>query len=145
MAPARGSPLFIPLFTLKRGEGSYEIPVQNPADMRFSKERVAGLAKTVVETLTHEGLIGIPNKRSGTDGFSPAVGVPTAVGGPTQMVSRLVSRIEGLILGELQSEDRLNEEVREIMKRYEQKIREGQADYQTLFRMIKKQLIRERE
>jgi hypothetical protein len=97
--------------------------------MRFSKERVAGLAKTVVATLTHEGLIGISDKKTGMASF-PA---------------RLTSNIESLILRELQSEDRLNEEVREIMKKYEQKILEGQADYQTLFQMIKKQLIRDRE
>ncbi len=93
--------------------------------MRFSRERVAGLAKTVVETLANEGLIDFKEKRAHK--------------------AELVSKVDALILKELQVEDLLHEEVREIMKKHEKKIREGEADYQTLFQMIKKQLMRDRE
>lgn len=55
-----------------------------------------------------------------------------------------VESLEGAITEELSVEDRLNAEVRQLMKAYEAEIERGQVDYQKMFTMIKQKLVRER-
>jgi hypothetical protein len=52
--------------------------------------------------------------------------------------------VEQAIINDLQAEDRLNEEVKDILKTYEREIEQGRADYKTMFDLIKKKLVRER-
>lgn len=52
--------------------------------------------------------------------------------------------LEELILEELMVEDRLNAEVREMLKQYDSEIEKGRLDYRRLFEMTKKKLVRER-
>jgi len=89
--------------------------------MKLAKERVTSLSKTLVETLLAEGLISSSSKKE-----------------------LLIGKIESAILDDLQVEDRLNAEVREILKGYEKEIEKGNVDYQKMFQMIKKQLIKDR-
>lgn len=49
------------------------------------------------------------------------------------------------ILQELMIEDRLNDEVREILIKFDSEIERGNLDYRTLFDMTKKKLVRERD
>ncbi len=75
-----------------------------------------------------------------------------------QMVRRLTPRmiettepqalaelIAGVIIEELEVEDRLNEEVREILSQYTDYMRREGVSYQEMFRRIKNQLIAERK
>jgi hypothetical protein len=41
-------------------------------------------------------------------------------------------------------EDRVNAEVRQMLKIYEKQIEQGQVDYQKMFQMVKQKLVRER-
>jgi hypothetical protein len=52
--------------------------------------------------------------------------------------------VEKAIAEDLMVEDRLNEEVKQILKTYEREIEQGRADYKTMFDMVKKKLVRER-
>ena len=52
--------------------------------------------------------------------------------------------LEELILHELMAEDRLNQEVREMLQQYDSEIEKGRLDYRRLFDLTKKKLIRER-
>ncbi len=90
--------------------------------MKLAKERVASLSKILVETLLKEALIASSAKKE-----------------------LLVGKIESVILENLQVEDRLNAEVREILKGYEKEIERGEVDYQKMFQMVKKQLIKDRD
>jgi uncharacterized protein len=45
---------------------------------------------------------------------------------------------------ELSVEDRLNAEVRQLLKAYDTQIEQGQVDYQKMFQMVKQKLVRER-
>jgi hypothetical protein len=45
---------------------------------------------------------------------------------------------------DLSLEDRLNAEVRQMLKVYEKQIEQGQVDYQKMFQMVKQKLVRER-
>lgn len=56
----------------------------------------------------------------------------------------LVSRIEEALNEEGLVEDKLNSEVREIMKNYSDQIDKGEADYNRLFQMVKQKLAKER-
>ena len=56
----------------------------------------------------------------------------------------LVETLEQAITDELSVEDRLNGEVRQLLKAYEREIETGQVDYQKMFTMIKQKLVRER-
>lgn len=56
----------------------------------------------------------------------------------------LVESLEQAITQELSLEDRVNAEVRQLLKTYEQQIEQGQVDYQKMFQMVKQKLVRER-
>ncbi len=53
--------------------------------------------------------------------------------------------ISEMIVTELSAEDRLNDEVREILEQYANYMRENQISYSDMFRKIKNQLIAERK
>lgn len=59
-------------------------------------------------------------------------------------MNRLRALVRQAMLDELLVEDRLEEEVRQILQRYEVEIRRGRLSYTTLFNRIKAQLVRER-
>ena len=53
--------------------------------------------------------------------------------------------IYAIIAEDMKLEDRLNEEVKDIMERYDSELKSGKLDYNKLFNMIKQQLIKERK
>lgn len=57
---------------------------------------------------------------------------------------QLAQAVEQLITEELSVEDRVNEEVREVLKQYETEIDKGRLDYRKLFDLTKKKLVAER-
>jgi hypothetical protein len=57
---------------------------------------------------------------------------------------KLVEEINHIILEEFIKEDQLDQEVREILSDYMEKIREKNIEYQTMFRMIKTKLAKEK-
>jgi hypothetical protein len=60
---------------------------------------------------------------------------------PRRMVQALVS----IVSRELQVEDRLNDEVREILTEHSEEMRRTNVEYREMFKMIKKKLARERK
>ena len=89
--------------------------------MKLTKERVHHLAGSMASNL-HE------------KGFVEFTGTKQA----------LVEALEAGIIDELSVEDRLNTEVRTLMKQYDAEIERGGVDYQKMFTMIKTKLVRER-
>lgn len=63
---------------------------------------------------------------------------------PLTSQETLVEVTESIVLDELMVEDRLNEEVREILKKYESEIEKGRLDYRKLFELTKQKLVKER-
>jgi hypothetical protein len=80
------------------------------------------MAATVIERLEAQGLLQIQGK--------------------TDLV---VQQLEAAITTELQVEDRLNADVREMLKQFDREFAAGRADYQKMFSMVKKKLIKERD
>ena len=57
---------------------------------------------------------------------------------------KLLSETEEIIMQELTVEDRLNEEVREILKKHSVEIQQGRLDYRRLFDLTKQKIVKER-
>ena len=89
--------------------------------MKLKKERITILAGNIVERLIAK------------ESIKPEV--------PKEA---LVSKIETIITEELMIDDRLNDDVREIMKTYSKQIEQGSINYNKMFQMIKAKLVQER-
>ncbi len=89
--------------------------------MRLSRDRVRHIAEAVATRLQQEGYVELTGERK-----------------------QAVEALDRAITEELSVEDRLNSEVRQMMKAYEKEIERGQVDYQKMFTMIKKKLVRDR-
>jgi hypothetical protein len=89
--------------------------------MRLPKGMINFLAKVLTETLIGEGFI--------------------AIKGPRE---ELEARIKHVITEDLLVEDRLNEEVKEILREYADEIGKREIDYSRMFNLIKSKLIKER-
>ena len=55
------------------------------------------------------------------------------------------ARVRHAVTAELQVEDRLNDEVREIMRQHMERIRRADVEYHEMFKVIKARLARERD
>ncbi len=89
--------------------------------MRVPKSWVPILARKVSENLTSKGVVK-----------------------PTVSMDKFIEKTEEIILEELTLEDRLNEEVRELLKKHSTDIERGRMDYRKLFELTKQKLVRER-
>lgn len=89
--------------------------------MRLSKERIHHMAESLAARLLQEGHLDVTGDRKA-----------------------FVETLDAAITGELVIEDKLNTEVRQMLKAYEKQIEQGQVDYQKMFTMIKNKLVRER-
>ncbi len=57
----------------------------------------------------------------------------------------LIEKVTNLITDEFMKEDKLDQDVREILNKHMEKIRKDNIEYQTMFRMIKSKLAKEKE
>jgi len=88
--------------------------------MRLNKNQIEHLASVILRNLAKEGKIIIENK------------------------SRLLEEITVILLDEFQKEDRLDQEVRELLSKHMEKIRRENIEYQAMFKEVKKKLAREK-
>ncbi|HMK61308.1 MAG TPA: DUF507 family protein [Dissulfurispiraceae bacterium] len=89
--------------------------------MRIPKSWVPTMARRIAENLVKKELV------------ESAVPLET-----------LILETERLLLEELMVEDRLNDEVRQILKKFEPEIEKGRLDYRRLFDMTKQKIVKER-
>lgn len=89
--------------------------------MRVPKSWVPLLTKKIIDALITKGLI------------KPEI--------PTE---KLLLEAETIIFDELSIEDRLNDEIRELLKKHSTEIEKGHLDYRKLFELTKQKLVKER-
>ena len=89
-------------------------------NMRLNKNQIEHLAFLILRNLRKEGKVLIEDKSS------------------------LLNEMISLITEEFQKEDQLDQEVRELLSKHMEKIRKDNLEYQTMFRMIKTKLAKER-
>jgi hypothetical protein len=63
----------------------------------------------------------------------------------TKDVENLTQQVRQVMSEEITVEDRLNDEVREILSRYSDEMRRTGASYQEMYKKVKSQLARERK
>ena len=63
---------------------------------------------------------------------------------PKIPVEKLIEQADTILLEELMLEDRLNNEVRELLKKHETDIERNRMDYRKLFELTKQKLVKER-
>ncbi|MDA8078447.1 MAG: DUF507 family protein [Nitrospiraceae bacterium] len=63
---------------------------------------------------------------------------------PTVSMEKFIAEAELIIMQELTVEDRLNDEVRELLKHHATDIERGRMDYRKLFDLTKQRLVKER-
>lgn len=88
--------------------------------MRINKNQIEHLAFIAVRSLIKEKKIIVEDK------------------------NKLIESLENLLTEDFQKEDKLDQEVREILSKHMEKIRNENIEYQTMFRMIKTKLAKER-
>jgi len=88
--------------------------------MRLTQEQIEVIAFRVVHDLQKKGLI------SADDAHDVEL------------------RLQQVVTDELMVEDRLNDEVREIMRSYDDQIRRADVEFHEMFKVIKAKLARER-
>ena len=89
--------------------------------MRIPKTWVPLLAKKIVDNILSKNLVR-----------------------PLAPSEKVLSETEELLLDELSVEDRVNDEVREILKGHASEIEKGRMDYRRLFDLTKQKLVKER-
>ncbi|OGW25078.1 MAG: hypothetical protein A2X59_00345 [Nitrospirae bacterium GWC2_42_7] len=89
--------------------------------MRIPKTWVSLLSKKVADNITSKGLVK-----------------------PTVDMDKFLFNVEEIITEELMVEDRLNDEVRGILKQHESDIERGRMDYRKIFDLTKHKLVKER-
>lgn len=88
--------------------------------MRLNRNQIEHLASVILRNLAKEGKIIIEDK------------------------SRLLEEVTVLLIEEFQKEDRLDQEVRELLSKHMEKIRKDNIEYQQMFKLIKARLAREK-
>jgi hypothetical protein len=88
--------------------------------MRLNKNQIEHLGSVILRNLTKEGKIIIEDK------------------------GRLLEEVTALLIEEFQKEDRLDQEVRELLSKHMEKIRKENIEYQQMFKLIKTKLAREK-
>jgi hypothetical protein len=89
--------------------------------MRLRREMIQYLAQAVARDLLDKECVGLLESRE-----------------------RLEEQVRAVITGELLVEDRLNDEVKQILSAYSHEFSRGEADYQKMFTMVKRKLTQER-
>ena len=89
--------------------------------MRIPKGFIPVLAKEIIDELLRKDQIELKSSRA-----------------------QVLALVEELILEELMVEDRLNQEVREMLKQYDAEIEKGRLDFRRLFDMTKKTIVNDR-
>jgi hypothetical protein len=88
--------------------------------MRLNKNQLEHLASVILRNLVKEGKLIVDDK------------------------GRLLDEVAGILVDEFMKEDRLDQEVRELLSKYMEKIRRENIEYQAMFKEVKKKLAREK-
>lgn len=89
--------------------------------MRLTRDQIGFITQNLVHALVREGTIS------------------------TDEPGAVIDRLSAVFEADLAVEDRLNEEVRGILERYNEEMSRGDVNYQEMFRKIKMKLARDRK
>ena len=90
--------------------------------MRLKPEQIKKLSRSIYDKLIDEDLI--------------------VLRGPE---SAVIKKIENILLADARAEDDIEVHAKEMMKKFMPQVQSGEIDYQKMYGMIKKQLIRDKK
>ena len=88
--------------------------------MRLAADEIEFIARKIVKTLVGSGKLEVDSE------------------------PRIVEVLIGVVTAELSVEDRLNEEVREVLMQHSSEIERSNMSYSDMFKMVKKKLAKEK-
>ena len=88
--------------------------------MRLAADEIEFISRKIVKTLVGSGKLEVDSEQ------------------------RIVELLIGVITSELSVEDRLNEEVREVLMQHSSEIERSNMSYSDMFKMVKKKLAKEK-
>ena len=88
--------------------------------MRLDADEIEFIARKIVKTLVGSGKLEVDSE------------------------PRIVEMLIGVVTAELSVEDRLNEEVREVLMQHSSEIERSNMSYSDMFKMVKKKLAKEK-
>ena len=88
--------------------------------MRLAADEIEFIARKIVKTLVGSGKLEVDSE------------------------PRIVEMLIGVVTAELSVEDRLNEEVREVLMQHSSEIERSNMSYSDMFKMVKKKLAKEK-
>lgn len=89
--------------------------------MRLKEDMINFISTTIVDDLLKNGLIEVDCPKE-----------------------KIIDSVGKIIIDELMQEDKLNDEVKELLKSHETELDKGNIDYRRMFQMVKQKLARER-
>jgi hypothetical protein len=89
--------------------------------MRLRREMIQYLARVIGRDLLDRGFVELTDSRA-----------------------KFEDQVRAIILDEMQVEDRLNDEVKQLLRAYSREFSRGEADYDKMFVMVKRKLVQER-
>jgi len=89
--------------------------------MRLTRDQVEAISQRIIRGLVKDEIIAAEHPEAAID------------------------LLAGVFLADLAAEDRLNDEVHELLKNYSEEISRGMVNYQELFRKVKSKLARDRK
>jgi len=89
--------------------------------MRLTRQQISGLSGEITREVARMGLVSLS--------VSP---------------EEAAASLEKAITEDLMVEERLNDEVHEILKTHQREMDQGRMDYNTMFELVKKKLVKER-
>ncbi|MBI3585462.1 MAG: DUF507 family protein [Nitrospinae bacterium] len=89
--------------------------------MRLKEDMISFISTTIVDDLLKNGLIEVDCPKE-----------------------KIIDSVGKIIIDELMQEDKLNDEVKELLKSHETELDKGNIDYRRMFQMVKQKLARER-
>jgi hypothetical protein len=95
--------------------------LRSEATMRLRREMIQYLAQAIARDLSDKGCIQVLGER--------------------EKVEELVREV---VTEDLQVEDRLNDEVKALLRAFSDEFTRGEADYHRMFTMVKRKLVQER-
>jgi len=107
--------------------------------VKFTMEQIRNIAKEIMDQFKHQDVLDVDDNASISMAMENGSKIVTKLN--YDSIQKIIIK---LIYDDLIVEDRLNEEVREILEQYQDEIDDKNLEYSSLFKMIKRKLVKER-
>lgn len=98
------------------------IYIRESRQMKLKPAQIKKLARLILDKLEQQNLINIRTTRD-----------------------QITQKIESILLADVQMEDEIEKEARAMMEKYRAQVQSGEIDYQKMYGMVKKELMKKKK